>query len=270
MSILGKRDGVYYLDIYEILADIHGYLKADFAFSDGIHIVPEAYRQLINYFRSHVVAENYSTRCIYDVTKDFAVIWPTEKTGVRVNRGFSGEYPAHDGLDIAGAQGTEIYAAADGTVNISAETTDRYGNYIVILHNDGYRTLYAHCDTLLVKTGENVEQGQLIATMGSTGNSTGNHLHFGISKDFEYINTEEFLNSYPIDADCENCGGQMVVYNESFGGWMSAGQDYCVHGHVFGTDLIMERGYIKTTVCSECNFGDAELITETKLECRGR
>ncbi|MBR2028636.1 MAG: peptidoglycan DD-metalloendopeptidase family protein [Oscillospiraceae bacterium] len=196
-------------------------------------------------------------------------IWPTEKTGVHVSRGFSGEYPAHDGLDIAGAQGTEIYAAADGTVNISAETTDRYGNYIVILHNDGYRTLYAHCDTLLVKTGETVKQGQLIATMGSTGNSTGNHLHFGISKDFEYINTEEFLNSYPIDADCENCGGQMIVYNESFGSWMPSGQDYCVHGYVFGTDLIMERGYIKTTVCSECNFGDAELITETKLECHG-
>jgi len=202
--------------------------------------------------------------------KEVSFIWPVDIKNTRVSRGFAGQYPAHDGLDIAGPRGTEIYATADGTVNICAETNDRYGNYIVVLHNNGYRTLYAHCDKLLVKTGETVKQGQIIATMGSTGNSTGNHLHFGISKDNEYINTEEFLSSYPIDADCKNCGGQMVVINDSFGSWIKAGQtEKCAHEYVFGTDLILERGYIKTTVCSECNFGDAEIITETKIECHG-
>lgn len=196
-------------------------------------------------------------------------VWPVDMTKTFISRGFAGPYPAHDGVDIAGKLGTEIYAAADGTVNMCAETTDINGNYIVLLHDDGYRTLYAHCDKLLVETDQKVQKGQLIATMGSTGNATGNHLHFGISKDFEYINPDEFLTSYYIDDKCERCGGQMMVLNESFGNWLSAGQEYCTHGYLFGTDLILERGYVKTTLCRECEFGDVQLVTETKPECHG-
>lgn len=108
-----------------------------------------------------------------------AFAWPTAD-GVRVSRRFAGQYPAHDGVDIAGPLGTEIYAAADGVVEVSKENPELNGRYIILDHGNGYRTLYAHCDKLLVNEGETVEQGQLIALMGTTGESTGVHLHFGI------------------------------------------------------------------------------------------
>lgn len=98
--------------------------------------------------------------------------------GMSISRGFAGQYPSHDGLDIAGPYGTEIYAAADGKVVKSEESTVGDGNHIVIEHQNGYYTLYGHCSELLVSVGDEVKQGDLIAKMGSTGNSTGNHLHF--------------------------------------------------------------------------------------------
>ena len=90
-------------------------------------------------------------------------------------------YPAkHSGVDIAGAADTAILAAADGTV---AECGDdkEYGNYIVLQHSNGYKTKYAHCSKLIAKMGERVKRGQHIADMGTTGLSTGVHLHFEIT-----------------------------------------------------------------------------------------
>ena len=109
-----------------------------------------------------------------------AFAWPTASGGVRISRGFAGQYPSHDGVDIAGPLGTEIYAAADGVVETGEEDPEFNGKYIILDHGNGYRTLYAHCDKLLVNEGETVEKGQLIALMGTTGVSTGVHLHFGI------------------------------------------------------------------------------------------
>ena len=105
--------------------------------------------------------------------------WPTGG-GVRVSRGFAGQYPAHNGVDIAGPYGTPIYASDSGIVTLAKYTNRGYGVYLVIDHGNGYQTLYAHCSSLLVGYGEQVQKGQLIARMGSTGNSTGNHLHFEI------------------------------------------------------------------------------------------
>ncbi|MBQ7816075.1 MAG: peptidoglycan DD-metalloendopeptidase family protein [Oscillospiraceae bacterium] len=84
----------------------------------------------------------------------------------------------HKGIDIAGPYGTDILASADGKVIKAEESSVGNGNYVVIEHKNGYFTLYAHCSELLVKEGDEVEQGEVIAKMGSTGNSTGNHLHF--------------------------------------------------------------------------------------------
>ncbi len=105
------------------------------------------------------------------------LIWPTG--GGRVSRGFVDQYPSHNGVDIAGPVGTEIYAAADGIVDTALYSTDGYGIHIVLKH-DGYKTLYGQCSKLLVSKGREVKQGQLIAYMGSTGNSTGPHLHFEV------------------------------------------------------------------------------------------
>lgn len=87
----------------------------------------------------------------------------------------------HKGIDIAAPKGTPIYAAASGTVNVSQYGYGGgYGNYIILSHGNGVQTLYGHCSELCVSVGEHVSQGQLIARVGSTGVSTGNHLHLEI------------------------------------------------------------------------------------------
>ena len=105
--------------------------------------------------------------------------WPTGG-GVRVSRGFAGQYPAHNGVDIAGPYGTPIYAADAGIVTTAKYTNRGYGVYVIIEHGNGYQTVYGHCSSLTVSYGQQVSKGQLIGYMGSTGNSTGNHLHFEI------------------------------------------------------------------------------------------
>ncbi len=86
----------------------------------------------------------------------------------------------HRGIDIACPTGTPVYAGADGKVEISG-WNGSYGYYVVISHGSGYTTLYAHNSSLLVKVGQTVKRGQQIAKSGSTGNSSGPHLHFEIS-----------------------------------------------------------------------------------------
>lgn len=91
----------------------------------------------------------------------------------------TGEISTHGGTDIAAPQGTPILAAADGTV-VAATWHNGYGYYVKIKHNNTYSTLYGHCSELHVSTGQKVKQGQLIAKVGSTGYSTGPHLHYEV------------------------------------------------------------------------------------------
>lgn len=88
----------------------------------------------------------------------------------------------HNGIDIAAALGTPIRAAAQGTVVISRSGgwNGGYGNYVVIQHSNGMQTLYAHMNTVNVSVGETVNKGEQIGTMGTTGKSTGVHLHFEV------------------------------------------------------------------------------------------
>ena len=92
----------------------------------------------------------------------------------------------HKGIDIAANQGTSIKAAIDGIVNV-AEENNEYGKFIKIVNGD-IMTVYAHCKTLKVKKGDKVKKGQIIATVGTTGNSTGPHLHFEIRFKNRYVN----------------------------------------------------------------------------------
>lgn len=98
---------------------------------------------------------------------------------------------SHKGIDIGAPRGTAIKAAAGGTVttvltgcphnyNGSCSCGGGYGNYLIITHGNGVQTLYGHCTSILVKNGQKVSQGETIATVGSTGNSFGNHLHLEI------------------------------------------------------------------------------------------
>ena len=87
----------------------------------------------------------------------------------------------HSGIDIGAGHGLNIIAVADGVVTLSA-TNGGYGKCIVINHGSGITTLYGHCSTLLVSKGDSVKRGQVIAKVGSTGVSTGPHLHFEVRK----------------------------------------------------------------------------------------
>lgn len=91
---------------------------------------------------------------------------------------FTGEKKFHGGMDIATPTGTPIAAVYGGYVIKAVESDTGYGNHVVIRHADGLITIYGHCSKLLVETGTVVRAGEIIAEVGSTGNSTGPHLHF--------------------------------------------------------------------------------------------
>ena len=99
---------------------------------------------------------------------------------------------AHTGLDIAAPKGTTIKAAASGTV-IWSGYQGSYGNLVKIDHGNGVVTYYGHCSKLYVSVGEKVEAGDSIAAVGSTGNSTGNHLHFEIQINGTSVNPQNYL-----------------------------------------------------------------------------
>ncbi len=86
----------------------------------------------------------------------------------------------HAGLDFTAPIGTEIYATGNGVVEYSGSEADGYGNKVIINHGYGYQTLYAHCSRILVRKGQKVKRGQKIALVGSTGKSTGPHLHYEV------------------------------------------------------------------------------------------
>lgn len=86
----------------------------------------------------------------------------------------------HKGLDIANSMGTPIRAAASGTVTYAQYNSGGYGNLVIISHGNGVQTYYGHCSKLYVKAGQTVSQGEVISAMGSTGISTGSHLHWEV------------------------------------------------------------------------------------------
>jgi murein DD-endopeptidase MepM/ murein hydrolase activator NlpD len=100
----------------------------------------------------------------------------------------------HAGVDIPGPIGTPVYATADGTVD-HAERSGGYGNMIEIDHGKGIATRYGHLSKILIAPGSHVARGQLIALMGSTGRSTGSHLHYEVRIDGHAVNPAPFLTT---------------------------------------------------------------------------
>ena len=98
----------------------------------------------------------------------------------------------HKGIDIGASHGAAIVAAADGVVK-SATYSSTAGNYVMIDHGGGLYTVYMHCSSISVSVGQKVTAGQTIAGVGSTGISTGNHLHFGVSLNGSYVNPWTYL-----------------------------------------------------------------------------
>lgn len=118
--------------------------------------------------------------------------WPTISTRITSPYGdMEDRSSPHQGVDIGavnrGVSGDPIYAAYDGTV-VTATYSSSAGNWIWINHGDGLFTVYMHCSKLLVSEGAKVKKGDTIALMGTTGNSTGVHLHFGVRLNGQYVN----------------------------------------------------------------------------------
>lgn len=105
-------------------------------------------------------------------------------------------YSGHKGIDIAAPSGTEIYAAGSGTVTYASnKNVWPYGKYVIIDHGDGYQTLYAHCNEVLIEPDTKVIQGELIAKMGKTGNTTGNQCHFEVRLNDEALDPADFIRT---------------------------------------------------------------------------
>ena len=101
-------------------------------------------------------------------------------------------YKFHNGIDLAALKGTNIYATALGTV-VKSGKNGNYGNYILIQHENGYETAYAHLNSIDVKVGEKVQQSDKIGTVGSTGRSTGYHLHYEVIKNKKRVNPQNYM-----------------------------------------------------------------------------
>lgn len=101
----------------------------------------------------------------------------------------------HGGIDLAGPSGTPIYATADGTVGRAGWNSGGYGNLVEVNHGRGIETRYGHLSQILVSPGQQVRRGQLIARMGSTGRSTGSHLHYEVRIEGRAVNPIPFMKS---------------------------------------------------------------------------
>ena len=104
-----------------------------------------------------------------------------------------GGYRFHYGVDLAAPTGTPIYASRSGVVDTASYQAGGAGNYVQINHGDGYRSIYMHMTYYIVGVGQYVSQGEVIGYCGSTGGSTGPHLHFGISYNGTYVNPANYI-----------------------------------------------------------------------------
>ena len=183
---------------YKVLsAGVYG--KADVAANVTYTNGEEVERQVISYAllsspKTEVQLRGTKERPSWAPTGTFR--WPcsgvvTSRFGPR-NLSYSKASKNHKGIDIGNGKGTPIYASDGGTVTYSGWMSG-YGYLVIINHGNGYQTYYGHNSSNIVSVGEKVHKGQQIAKMGSTGNSTGNHCHFGIMKNGVFVNPLNYI-----------------------------------------------------------------------------
>ena len=115
----------------------------------------------------------------------------TSGFGFRIDP-FTGKRAFHPGIDIIAPKGTPVRVTADGIVSFSGYRPD-YGKFVLVLHKNGFSTLYAHLSKIFVRSGQKLRKGDIIGLVGSTGRSTGPHLHYEVRLRGRYLNPEEFL-----------------------------------------------------------------------------
>lgn len=128
-----------------------------------------------------------------DKNGDATMCWPVERVSGSYVSSYMGDDRGHKGMDIVAKGGTPIYAASSGKVVFASMDNSGYGNYIIIDHGNGLKTLYAHCSALYVNVGDTVSEGEHIAAVGCTGYSTGNHLHFEVRLNGAIVNPTAYI-----------------------------------------------------------------------------
>lgn len=150
--------------------------------------------------RAAKTSSGSSTAATYSEPSSGTFTWPlpgygsgaiTSPYGYRIHP-ITGKRKLHAGVDLGAPKGTQIVAAASGTV-VKSYMSSSYGNYTVISHGNGIMTAYAHQSKRLVSEGDTVSAGQVIGTVGSTGNSTGNHLHFEVYVNGSTVNPMKYF-----------------------------------------------------------------------------
>lgn len=164
-------------------------------------IIPDGQREMVDYGPPRIPRDNPAIARTYGpghcgvlmdgIIGDGIFIWPTSEHWLS-GYDYSPE-TNHYGIDIAGETGYPIWAADDGVIVYSGWSNSGYGNLIVIDHGNDWQSLYAHLDSTFVSCGESVYQGATIGTMGSTGESTGSHLHFELMYGSVKVNPWNFL-----------------------------------------------------------------------------
>lgn len=160
---------------------------------DGM-LVPSA--ELIERYKNTLsVVDELSTELQYTPTA-----WPTHPNTITSDFGvredpLNNSSSFHSGIDIRGQYGTPVYATADGSVTM-AKYYGSYGNAIKIKHSSTYETLYGHLMRIEVEVGDTVKKGDIIGTIGSTGRSTGPHLHYEVVRNGEPVDPKTYFNLY--------------------------------------------------------------------------
>lgn len=148
----------------------------------------------VKYYENYSQAQDQVSNISSVNSMQIPVVGPvTSEFGYRIHP-ISNKQSFHTGIDIGASTGTDILCALSGTVSQAVHNDAGYGNYLVITHSDGVETMYAHCSKLLSDVGDTVDKGDVIAKVGSTGISTGSHLHFEIRVNSVRLNPRWYID----------------------------------------------------------------------------
>jgi len=171
----------------------------------GESLTPELFKIEMSQLTDHFTKQEQQLTTIQDLflTKDSITSaipqgrpinggWLSSSYGYRIDP-FNGKKTFHSGIDFAAKEGTEVIAVADGMVSFIGERNG-YGELIEIDHGNGYVTRYAHNEKITAKAGDRIKKGEPIALLGSTGRSTGPHVHFEVLREGTKIDPYKFVN----------------------------------------------------------------------------
>jgi lipoprotein NlpD len=183
-----KSEGVYFVRPGDTLSAIgrrFGVSSSQLQYRNGIAdpLTLKIGTRLVVPHKSQQVPDSFAGRARF--------IWPLQE--LDVSSEFGSRNNRHKGADLRAPRGTTIRASADGVVHFVGRQNG-YGKVVILKHADNIQTFYAHNDKNLVKKGQQVKQGEKIATVGRTGNATGNHVHFEFIRGRQRLNPRDYLS----------------------------------------------------------------------------